>query len=260
MAVAVWTVNLYGILVTEESFLKGARTHVRAQFQRNIIRKIVPGNLPTELVDQILQDSDDQARQIVDDVWRECATADEVASKFTFWPGSVGAELLDITSLGIDAYPIAKHTAANTANLVDGEDRKTKYVVLSTSALHPDPLELVERPLAPSAHFPNSRIYAGDRGVTIAWQGRNSTAPHVTVDNLSFYHGDDIDSSSINNGEGTVQADRILQLRGVKEAIRNWEAEKMKKFVEELRLEVMPLNPADPMEPEIIQAQRVHAR
>ena len=98
MAVCVWTVNLYGILVTEESYLKGARTHVRAQFQRNIIGKIVPGNVPTELVDQILQDSDDQARQIVNDMWTACTTPDEVARKFSFWPGSEGAELLDIVS------------------------------------------------------------------------------------------------------------------------------------------------------------------
>lgn len=120
--------------------------------------------------------------------------------------------------------------------------------------------ELVERPLAASAHFPNSRIYAGDRGITIAWQGQNGTAPHVAADSLSFYRDNDIDTSSINSGEASVQADRIVQLRGVKEAIRDWDAEKMKDFVEKLRLEILPLDPANPMEPEIIQAQRLHAR
>ncbi|CAK1362902.1 hypothetical protein CB0940_04946 [Cercospora beticola] len=276
MAVCVWTVNLYGILVTEESYLKGARTYVRAQFQRSIIKKVVPGNVPTELVDQILQDSDDQARRIVDDMWAACTTADQVDRKFSFWPGSAGAELLDIVSnpvtltpfrrinitkstLGIDAFPITKHTAANTANFVHGEDRETKYVVLSTSARHPLPYELVERPLAPSVHYPNSRIYAGDRGITIAWQGQNGTAPHVAADSLSFYHDDDVDTS-IDSGAGSVQADRVLQLRGVKEAIRDWDAEKMKDFVEKLQLVVLPMDPANPMEPEIIQAQRVHAR
>lgn len=101
--------NLYGILVTEESYLKGARTHVRAQFQRNIIKKIVPGNVPTELIDQILEDSDDQARQTVDNMWIACTTADEVARKFSFWPGSEGAELLDIASNSVNthAFPLS---------------------------------------------------------------------------------------------------------------------------------------------------------
>jgi hypothetical protein len=164
------------------------------------------------------------------------------------------------SSLGIDAFPITKHTAANTANFVDGEDRETRYIVLSTSALHPMPYELVARPLAASAHFPNSRIYAGDRGITIAWQGQNGTAAHVAADSLSFYRDDDIDSSSINNGEASAQADRVVQLRGIKEAIRDWDAEKMKNFVDMLQLEVLPMDPANPMEPEIIQAQRLHAR
>ncbi|KAM3420920.1 hypothetical protein BST61_g4155 [Cercospora zeina] len=251
-AVAFWTANLYGIIVTQESFLKGARTFVKAQLEREIVARAAGPQVAPELLAPMLAEAEAQARAAVEEMRRQCTTDDGKLRKFAFWqlqPGSDQSELMDITSLGVDAIPITKQTAANTTNFQDGEARHTSYVVLSPSAQHPQTIELLGRPINHSTRLGSSVIYAGERGFSIARQFDHEAAPHVKTDNVGYYYnenddddGTPSDGNVANDYEPSLETQRIVQMRGVKE------------------LQVIPLDPANPMEPEIMQAQRVYAR
>ena len=81
------TVTLYGVLVTEESFLTAIHSHIKAKLDRDVLMKAVGNQVPGELFNEIMKELNEQSRITVGKVWLECFSPQERAAKF----GSFGA-------------------------------------------------------------------------------------------------------------------------------------------------------------------------
>ena len=81
----VFSLFLYGVVVTEESFRKGVRAYVKADISRKQICKGAENEVPGEILNQLLDNADADARRIVDEKWAACSTRDAIEQKFAFF-------------------------------------------------------------------------------------------------------------------------------------------------------------------------------
>lgn len=80
--IGIYQITLYGILVTEDSFLKGLRRCERTSLGHRVASAVIPDKVPTELADQIFDEVGEHTRRIVEEKWASCSTRDERLHKF----------------------------------------------------------------------------------------------------------------------------------------------------------------------------------
>lgn len=86
------TITLYGILVTEESFLTGIHSHVASALNKRVLMKAVGKDVPPELYNEILAHCDEESRVTISKIWSEGFSQSERDLKFgSFQAGSVPA-------------------------------------------------------------------------------------------------------------------------------------------------------------------------
>ncbi|KAI5359969.1 hypothetical protein Slin15195_G118300 [Septoria linicola] len=223
----------------------------RIDLMRTITTKAAGTHVPLELLQQMWEETDRQAREIVDEQWTACTTAAARQHKFGVFGASTGpsgTSLLDLSALGLDAVPVSNTIADNNIKPLAHETAEFEnYIHLSTAGhrIHPEPI------VATPAQ--NPIIYLGDKAVVGIKPHIDATAPHVTGDELlmSPWQQRETDGES-------EQMNSLVKWSGLKEAIRAWDSEAIKSVVDLLKLEVVPLDEADPLEPEFVQWQRIY--
>ncbi|PPJ55716.1 hypothetical protein CBER1_08285 [Cercospora berteroae] len=253
--------TLYGILVTEESFLKGFRTYTKAQHERKLVTHVAGQKVPSELLERMYEEVDKQARAIVDKKWETCKSRDEK------WCKLIHADLMNkkgilqvhIDGQAVDAVVVASRAPTNVAAPTGPDNDLTGFVHLSIPGQTVQTVDFQKPVLVPHARVPNVTGMCWDAGpesYVTAYQNTTISSPRIHTDRMVHFTtlqeppggGEEVDEICIS---------RLVHLKQVKEAIRNWNGHLIKKVVEAMEFEVVPFNAAEPLEPELLQFQRM---
>ncbi|CAK1362900.1 unnamed protein product [Cercospora beticola] len=257
--IGIYQITLYGILVTEDSFLKGLRRCERTSLGHRVASAVIPDKVPTELADQIYDEVGEHTRRIVEEKWASCSTRDERLHKFAVeaeFPGTAKEASIRFLDRTINATSVALSTAINTATPIDSNNPITYYIHLSTAEKHPEPKEFAGQATSFHPVFPNQQgvFWGNAKSFVVGKQENEQKSPEITTDMLMYLE----DPHDLPTSHSDPHTHRLVQLGGIKEAIKNWDGELIKNLVNFMELEVVPFDAGMPFEPEILQYQRVH--
>ncbi|PIA93343.1 hypothetical protein CB0940_04947 [Cercospora beticola] len=253
-ATGILSITLYGILVTEESFLKGFRTYSKTQHERKLVTLVAGEKVPPELLELMHEAVQEQARAIINKKWDACNSNDERLSKFSYddLKNEQGAVRVHIGERAVDATVVAAKAPQNLATPNDVHDGITRYVHLSIPGQAIQPVNFPEQTLVPHTRYPTasgSIWEVGPEACVATSRASTTSGPQLHTD--FFFRL----LESEEEEEEEICVSRLLRLKNVKAAIKNWDARLIKKLVEALDLEVVPFDADEPFEPELLQYQ-----
>lgn len=97
-------VFLYGIIVTEKSFRKGVRAFVKADISRKQLCKSTENKVPGEILNQMLDHADSDARRLVDEMWAACTTREAIEQNFAFFDNEIAGPQVSMLDLVCYTY------------------------------------------------------------------------------------------------------------------------------------------------------------
>ncbi|GIZ44276.1 hypothetical protein CKM354_000747900 [Cercospora kikuchii] len=260
-AIGLYSTTLYGILVTEESFLKGLRTYMKTQHERKLVTLVAGAKVPTELLERMHEEVYKQARAIVNKKWDTSNSREEKWHKFMGAKvmHAHGAARLHIDGRAVDALTLVPKAPTNIAAPIGPDDGVTGFVLLSTPGHTVQPVDFQRPALVPYPRQPNAPDMCWDAGpesYVVAFQDTKTPGPRVHTDymlhltTLQEPPGEDQETDEI-------RIPRLLRLKHVKEAVQNWDGDLIRGVIEAMELEVVPFDAAKPLEPEIVQYQQM---
>ncbi|KAM3420919.1 hypothetical protein BST61_g4154 [Cercospora zeina] len=255
--IGIYQMTLCGILVTEESFLKGLRHYEKTQLEHRLVSAVCPQKLPTELFDHICKELDQQARQTVEEKWNACSNRNARLLKFGMGSGFSdhrGLSAIKFLGRSANATAVALSTPVSTA--ADPNSPTNYYIHLSTAGDHPNPLELAGEATAFHPIFPNTEgiFWGQSKSFVVGDQSQEPESPQVTTDTLTYLEN----PYNLPVSHADPHTQRLVQLGGIKEAIKTWDGGMIRKAVETLGFKIVPFNAERPFEPEVVQYQRVY--
>ena len=129
-----------------------------------------------------------------------------------------------------------------------------RFVHLSMNSQQPTAQELLEKPSIPMHGGPLlGSVYLGSKGTIDAAAVTESATPNNITDSIMFVP----DLNAPMMASVPEQASRIVKLNGIKEAILGWNEDTISAVINNLKLKVVPYDPLKPLEPELVQFQRV---
>jgi len=273
--VRVSTIPLYGIFVSEQSFLIGVRNVVKAHHVQVLAMKVLAHKLPQELVDVIAEFMLEAAKQDVQQQRRDEVSFDDNKKKFTSIrrrphqqpsPAEAAAET-DFAGVSALSLEPSKPPYRNQPT-----PEVRHYVHLSAvkrrPALSVSPPALKSTKIVACPCLPNTSSqavnFAGSKGTTHAFchpevvrQGNMGELIHEVSRMTLVYRSDEKLGAAERASRDRYQATTLTQCVSVEEAIREWNAEAIEKFVDCLELEVVPFEENDPLRPGLHLRQRV---
>jgi len=237
------TIPLYGILVTQKSFLLGLRWLSFQHYAASLAHRLVGSRLPPELCDEIgaelsklhFQDAKQQWTRMKDDPDARMKEFLEANGPIQ-GPNSTESEKafeamwVKLKSCVVAEGQMRIHLKQACIDLLGAEGKDRRYVHLSASLVRPSVSVLV----------PGAAPYSGGPSMSLA----NNA---VTVVNApADAHTESFDYVRIRcNRPGSAK--RLVQLDDVEASIRGWNQEFVENFVEQLKLDVV--TPSGEQEP-----------
>lgn len=118
----------------------------------------------------------------------------------------------------------------------------------------PTAQELLEKPSIPMLGGPLlGSVYLGSKGTIDAAAITESATPNNITDSVMFVP----DPNALLMATVPEQASRILKLNGIKAAILGWNEDTISAVINKLNLKLVPYDRLKPLEPELVQFQRV---
>jgi len=229
---------LYGILVTEKSFLVGMRSFALQHQGYYLAHRIIGDRLPTELCDKI---GAELVKLLVKDtaqVWKKMVHDPTArANKFGFGPATdctrselVGRSKYTLlsrraTAEGKEVQTNASLAVVDRLGAAEGEDQR--YVHVSASSIRPSMAMLV----------PKVAKHSGGPSLSLAG-GRILVSNHPDSDAQPSW--DNI-SVGWRSGESGV-AKRLVQFDNVEASIRAWDQDLVERLVSGMALHAVDVN------------------
>nr|POE85464.1 meiotic recombination protein rec14 [Quercus suber] len=243
---------LYGVFVSEKSFLIGIRNLVSDDHANLLAFKVCDGRVPQELINMVENELIKIGRDRVDKLWQRHADKDRSwrVEKFSFHgPRTMGqtAVFEELESMGISAMPVDNDRPhARQADV----PARAQYIHLSAVKTRPSvsiqlPGDLRRSPLPlPSSAF-NPLHYITRRGAFLAACGtlilravfrRES----IKMDRVTYYTNPSTPPSATMVSRPSSYTARLLRCDDVKEAMQQWDGAALRQFVELLGLRIVP--------------------
>ena len=242
---------LYGIFATEKSLLVGYRKLVKRLHAEMLATKILDGMLPPEMIALIAVALHQVESRAVEEKWNDTIPHRENVAKFRYNMARTPAEKKIIEqyhSMGINAVAVR----VSKPREVDGkESRGTScYVHVSGVPRRPEIVAQLNHGIWGSGT--DGEWYSSPKhgSMTCAREPSHYDVLRVVDHVAGFwaaYQLGDFSHGAPTSGEVTT----LSACEGIEDAMQNWDAGAVKRYVETLGLDVVPFDYREPLRPRI---------
>ncbi|KAK4496753.1 hypothetical protein PRZ48_012736 [Zasmidium cellare] len=257
--VEIKTTLLYGVFASHKSYLIGVRNLMKREHADMLCNKIMGKMLPPELIEIVADYLFEMEREVVMEKWvSERRAMQENISRFE-------KVIVDCPALGgarerMATSPI-KTTLVQNSRPITGQNIRlldpdtTTYIHLCCT--RPSlAINLPPRMQAPTPISSAIVYHAGKAKLVVRLRGNDDSRGVVHEDQVT--HMPDKGREAFQ--EVPKQIHRLVQCEGVEDAMKNWDADEIQKFVDLLDLTIVPFGGGDPMAPGLHSWQRVFER
>jgi hypothetical protein len=214
------TMPLYGILVSEKSFLLARRRLAKAHYAKFLAFRVTGSHLPAELVDQIADALIELEKAEILQLWHALKEQKQHRQRVFMVPANSGTEA---EQAAINELGLLEAGALCSTVIVDRSDGEPmRYVHISGSISRPDLAQLYPG----SAPASGPALQFADGNIVVCNHSGTTTS-------ISREH------SKIRASLKRMEVGRLVQIDGIEDAIKYWDQEAVENLVESLRLTVV---------------------
>lgn len=217
------TLPLYGILVTERSWLLGQRRLVKSYYAHTLVRRVLGRRLPGELINQIADDLTELEYADLKKLWT--ALKDKLHHRETLFqlPAMGGTEVEQ--SAARELRSLSHGMLSGKVEIAKPDGANMRYMHISASKNKPNLIHIVPG----GAPEPDPPVPYADGHVRV----------HITRGSPSAISRERV---HIEPNTAGSQVGRLVLIDGIEDAIKWWDYEAVEQYVKFLNLHVVSMS------------------